>query len=87
MRVSEGMVFVCAVWVGFHLEHQVGATWPSGGSGAHVGSLLPGAGAGSCPWVCAGDPEGKVCGLCVQSLSGAGEFARKTPFISQGLIS
>lgn len=51
-----------------------------------MGSSLPGAGAGSCTQVCTGDPEGKVPGLCFPSLSGAGEFALKMPFVSQGLI-
>ena len=51
-----------------------------------MGSSLPGAGAGSCTQVCTGDPESKVPGLCFPSLSGAGEFALKMPFVSQGLI-
>lgn len=51
----------------------------------HVGSPLPGAGAGTYMQVCAGGPEGKVHGLCFPSQEQ--EFALKMLFISQGLIS
>lgn len=71
----------------FHLEHQVGATWPSGVALEHTWEACCQAGAGSCPWVCAGDPEGKVWPVRPVSLRSWREFARKTPFISQGLIS
>lgn len=68
-----------------HLELQTGCACSSGGSGVHVGSPLPGAGAGTYMQVCAGGPEGKVHGLCFPSQEQ--EFALKMLFISQGLIS